>query len=85
MFGVRDSVKGLRAPQSLRSVLELIYCMENEIPRRPEFSGLHRNDKELGGWGVKKGAEAELQHLFLPLTSILIVIPNSDKIEDFRQ
>ena len=32
---------------------------------RPEFSGLHRNDRLRGWWGVKKGAEAELQHLFL--------------------
>src|SRR5690554_8133125 len=44
---------------------------------RPEFSGLHRNDKKRGGWGIKKGAEALLQHLFLPLTSILTVIPIS--------
>src|SRR5690554_373971 len=69
-IGIRDSV--ISVPFSNK-----FNVWSSRFLSRPEFSGLHRNDKLRGWWGVKKGAEAELQHLFLPLTSILIVIPIS--------
>jgi len=42
--------------------------MENEIPRRPEYSGLHRNDK-LRGVGEGKNLLKRSFSKFLPLFS----------------
>jgi len=39
MCGDWDSVKGLRAPQSLRFISEQVQCMENEIPQSPRVIG----------------------------------------------
>src|SRR5690554_7752968 len=102
MYGVRDSVKGLRAPQSL-CFIEQAYCMENEIHslrfhsqtslmygvRDSSVAPSSRDSIGMTGFVVggvsKKVLKRSFSTFFYNDFYYLIVIPNSDKIEDFRQ